>query len=380
MAHQVFISYSVKDKPVADAICSGLESSGTRCWIAPRDIIPGATWGEAIVNAISACQAMVLVLSARSNESPQVLREVERAVSKNVTIITFRIEDVVPSAAMEYYISSGHWLDAIAPPVEAHIHKLASILQNQPGYEDKPKEAAPRHTLPRQLTALPRQQTLRAAIDWSYRLLSDLESRLLRRLAIFAGGWDLAGAEGVCAGEGLIEQSIRGIKEANLSALDTQQTFFMELAYAHACLGEIQRAESLVSEFRHLFKAAQYQPRLMNLLGFMAFQKGEPEPSLRYYRESLQHAVQMQWRLDALLALQGYAWALRLAARPAEAARLLGAAAEFRERIGAPVFPRDRPVYDQVIVDLKDSLEEAGFASAWAEGQALGFERACNPD
>ncbi|MEK7785806.1 MAG: hypothetical protein AAB658_10375, partial [Chloroflexota bacterium] len=52
-------------------------------------------------------------------------------------------------------------------------------------------------------TALPRQQTLRATIDWSYNLLSELERRLLCRLSVFAGGWTLEAAEAVCAGEGL---------------------------------------------------------------------------------------------------------------------------------------------------------------------------------
>jgi hypothetical protein len=52
MAHDVFISYSSRDKPTADAVCAALESHGIRCWIAPRDVLPGMEWGEAIVNAI----------------------------------------------------------------------------------------------------------------------------------------------------------------------------------------------------------------------------------------------------------------------------------------------------------------------------------------
>ena len=48
--------------------------------------------------------------------------------------------------------------------------------------------------------ALPRQQTLRAAIDWSYNLLSDDERCLLRRLSVFAGGWTLQDAEWLCSG------------------------------------------------------------------------------------------------------------------------------------------------------------------------------------
>jgi predicted ATPase len=52
-------------------------------------------------------------------------------------------------------------------------------------------------------TALPRQQTLRALIDWSYNLLSEEESLLFRRLAVFVGGWTLEAAEAVCSGEGI---------------------------------------------------------------------------------------------------------------------------------------------------------------------------------
>ena len=51
-------------------------------------------------------------------------------------------------------------------------------------------------------TALPRQQTLRAMIDWSYSLLSEEEKTLFRRLAVFVGGWTLEAAEAVCANIG----------------------------------------------------------------------------------------------------------------------------------------------------------------------------------
>jgi predicted ATPase len=54
-------------------------------------------------------------------------------------------------------------------------------------------------------TALPRQQTLRASIDWSWNLLSDRERALLRRLTVFAGGWTLEAAESVCSAKGSIE-------------------------------------------------------------------------------------------------------------------------------------------------------------------------------
>jgi predicted ATPase/class 3 adenylate cyclase len=56
--------------------------------------------------------------------------------------------------------------------------------------------------------AVPRQQTLRALIDWSYDLLSEAEQALLRRLAVFAGGWTLEAAEAVCTGGSLNQDDV----------------------------------------------------------------------------------------------------------------------------------------------------------------------------
>ncbi|MGE5464580.1 MAG: tetratricopeptide repeat protein, partial [Syntrophothermus sp.] len=72
-------------------------------------------------------------------------------------------------------------------------------------------------------TALPRQQTLRAAIDWSYSLLSDPEKTLFRRLAVFVGGWTLEAAEAVCGNEGspaYYFASRKGIDASRFDVLD----------------------------------------------------------------------------------------------------------------------------------------------------------------
>jgi hypothetical protein len=135
MPHDVFISHSSKDKSVADAVCATLEASGIRCWIAPRDVLPGANWGEAIIDALSTSKAMVLIFSANSNESGQVVREVERAINKNIPVIPFRIENVPLSKAMEYFISTAHWLDAF-PLYESHLavlsQRLVGLIQHEP--------------------------------------------------------------------------------------------------------------------------------------------------------------------------------------------------------------------------------------------------------
>jgi predicted ATPase/DNA-binding SARP family transcriptional activator/DNA-binding CsgD family transcriptional regulator len=57
-------------------------------------------------------------------------------------------------------------------------------------------------------TATPRQQTLRATLDWSHDLLSEADRALFRRLSVFAGGWTLEAAEAVCSGGGVEQDDV----------------------------------------------------------------------------------------------------------------------------------------------------------------------------
>ncbi|HUQ10756.1 MAG TPA: toll/interleukin-1 receptor domain-containing protein [Steroidobacteraceae bacterium] len=129
MAHDVFISYCTEDKPIADAVCATLEGQGTRCWIAPRDILPGTDWGEAIVDAINESKAMLLVFSSKANASQQIKREVERAVHRGIPLIPVRLDDALPSKSLEYFISTPHWLDALTPPLESHLQRVAQAVK-----------------------------------------------------------------------------------------------------------------------------------------------------------------------------------------------------------------------------------------------------------
>ena len=144
MNPQVFISYSSKDKAVGDAACARLEAGGHGCWIAPRDIRPGREWGEAIVEGIAACKVFVLIFSANANASPQVRREIERAVHHGLVIVPFRIEDIAPAGSLEYFMSVPHWLDALTPPLEQHLCELADVVARVIDDEVDPRDVAPR--------------------------------------------------------------------------------------------------------------------------------------------------------------------------------------------------------------------------------------------
>jgi hypothetical protein len=129
MAHDVFISYSSIDSTIANAVCASLEAEGIRCWIAPRDILHGMDWAESIIYALDESRIVSLVFSANSNTSLQVKREVQRAFEKRLIVIPFRVEDVMPSKALEYYIGSVHWLDALTPPMERHLKQLVTTAK-----------------------------------------------------------------------------------------------------------------------------------------------------------------------------------------------------------------------------------------------------------
>lgn len=133
MAHDIFVSYSQPDREAAFTLVQRLEARSIKVWIAPRDVSPAADWAAEIIDAISSARLMVLVFSGNSNDSDQVRREVERAVHKQLAILPFRIENVLPSRSLEYFLSAQHWMDAFPPPLEPHIDHLCDYLDSTIG-------------------------------------------------------------------------------------------------------------------------------------------------------------------------------------------------------------------------------------------------------
>ena len=76
--HDVFISYANENLNIAKAICARLEQERIRCWYAKRDVPGGADYPQQIMDAIAGSRILVLVLSAHSNSSVHVKKEVER--------------------------------------------------------------------------------------------------------------------------------------------------------------------------------------------------------------------------------------------------------------------------------------------------------------
>jgi TolB-like protein len=124
----VFVSYSSQDAALADAMVAALERQGLKCWIAPRDVKPGAQYADAIVRAINEAQVLVLVLSASAVGSSHVGREVERAASKHKQIIAFRLDAAPLNPALEYFLSQSQWIDVPAFGMPEALAKLAEAM------------------------------------------------------------------------------------------------------------------------------------------------------------------------------------------------------------------------------------------------------------
>jgi tetratricopeptide (TPR) repeat protein len=93
-------------------VCEAIESRGTACWIATRDVAPGENYQEAIVHAIRGARALVLIFSEAANTSDEIKKELSVASRYHVPVLALRIAQVEPSDAFLYELSTRQWIDA----------------------------------------------------------------------------------------------------------------------------------------------------------------------------------------------------------------------------------------------------------------------------
>ena len=127
--HDVFISYASQDAGIASAIVTALERRGLKCWIAPRDVTPGALYADEIIRSINGAKVLVIVLSGSAVASPHVGKEVERASSKRRPIIALRTDATPLTTALEYFLSESQWIDLSAEGTEAAFAKLVTAIR-----------------------------------------------------------------------------------------------------------------------------------------------------------------------------------------------------------------------------------------------------------
>ena len=131
MTHDVFISYSTQDVAMADEIVRVLEAAGIRCWIAPRDILPGtANWAADIEQAIRQARAMVLVVSPDFNKSVQTPKEVILGIDQKIYILPIRTVDFQPWGHLRYFLADKQWVDASGKNFASRLNLIAQVLRD----------------------------------------------------------------------------------------------------------------------------------------------------------------------------------------------------------------------------------------------------------
>src|SRR5690348_5648972 len=142
----VFVSYATAGRKEAISVCKAIERRGVRCWISSRDVKPGENYQEAIVRSIRTSRAMVLVFSEAANNSDEIKKELSLASKHRVPVMALRIEDVEPSDAFAYELSTRQWIDAFESwdkSIDALVRKIEQVGgSSDEGGSDAP--AAPR--------------------------------------------------------------------------------------------------------------------------------------------------------------------------------------------------------------------------------------------
>lgn len=129
--HKVFISYKSEELSIAQDVCNHLEKSGIECWIAPRNIPAGARYGKLITQAINECQVLLLIFSKNADASEWVDGEVNAAITRKKTIISFCIDDYpIFGSDMELLLQNKHAI--IAYP--NYKEKLDLLLRDVRGH------------------------------------------------------------------------------------------------------------------------------------------------------------------------------------------------------------------------------------------------------
>ncbi len=126
----VFISHSSKDQQTANAVLNGLEGAGIRCWIASRNLQKGKTWGGSIVRSIRSTDVFLLILTANSNQSGQVLNEVTQAVNLQKSIVCYKAENIALSDDLAYFLSSTQGLIAYNRPLTEVLPELTDSIRS----------------------------------------------------------------------------------------------------------------------------------------------------------------------------------------------------------------------------------------------------------
>lgn len=128
MMRDVFVSYANEDRARAELVVAALESANRSCWIAPRDIVPGSMWPDAIAAAIAEARCSLFVITAASDQSRHIAREAERADRAGHPLIPVLVDEVDPGRSLGYYFGASQQVDAYQGPLQDHLGKIVESV------------------------------------------------------------------------------------------------------------------------------------------------------------------------------------------------------------------------------------------------------------
>ncbi len=143
--------------------------------------------------------------------------------------------------------------------------------------------------------------------------------------------------------------------------------------------GDLKQATTYLTDGFGLAQELGYPSLLwfvLNNQGNLAFAQGHYTAAIHYYTQSLGMARQIENKFAVATLFERLAGAVGAQQKAEQAARLLGAAANLHEAIGAPLRPIDRPRYQAIISAVRAQLGETAYASAYAAGCAMTADQA----
>lgn len=111
MKYDVFVSYATEDQAFAYELVKFIEGQGRRCWIAPRDEVPGVAFAEAIDNAIAESNTVMVLCSKNVLASKWVPLEVHSAFEQKRHIVPIRLDGVCLRGEMRLLLGNRHWIE-----------------------------------------------------------------------------------------------------------------------------------------------------------------------------------------------------------------------------------------------------------------------------
>lgn len=128
---KIFISFSSKQTSEAEEICNFLEKNNISCFISTRDLVAGEEYAAQLIQNIDSADAVLLILTPDSNESPHVLREVEYAVSHRTPILVYSLIETTLSKSMEYFLMTHQWITPNGDREQKLLYSIEHLATNE---------------------------------------------------------------------------------------------------------------------------------------------------------------------------------------------------------------------------------------------------------